>query len=117
MSPSSARPPGRDSGGNGSGGSAAAPSSFRRTVARLSRPALVWLYHRPRWLLAGMTTALVVVGLAAPRPWGPICLGLVAFLLAWLAYLSWPDGDRGRRVIRLVMVGLALGAFVLRLFE
>lgn len=92
-------------------------SALRRRVADLSYPLLRWLDRRPKWLLTVVVTALLVVGLIAPQPWGPICLGVVVVLLGWLAYLSWPEGDNGRRGVRVVMVGLAVGALVLRLFE
>lgn len=93
------------------------PSAFRQRVSELSYPALRWLSMRPRWLLAVTTTVLLVAGLLAPLPYGPVCLGLVTALLVWLAYLSWPSGTPAHRLVRLVMVGLAIGAFALRLLS
>ncbi|WP_020574539.1 DUF6703 family protein [Actinopolymorpha alba] len=101
------------------GSSAAQPpaTGFRRSVERVSYPLLVRLHALPRWLVTGGLAAFLVAGLLAPRPYGPICLGVVVAIMAWLSYLAWPQGDRSRRVVRLVAVGLGVAALLLRVFE
>jgi len=83
-------------------------------VERLSYPALVGIHRLPRWLLVVAMVVLLVGGLAAPRPFGPVCLGVVAVFLGWLTYLAWPEGGRGRRGMRVVAMLLAIGATVVR---
>jgi hypothetical protein len=86
-------------------------------VERLSYPLLVRLHGLPRWLVTGALVALLVAGLLAPAPYGPACLAVVVLLMSWLTYLAWHQGDRSRRVVRLVALGLAVAALVLRLLE
>jgi hypothetical protein len=53
------------------------------------------------------TVVLLVAGMAVRGPGGAVCLLVLAVLLGWLAYLSWPSLDaRGRslRVLALVVV-------------
>jgi hypothetical protein len=59
--------------------------------------------------------ALLVAGLLAPVPYGPICLAVVVALMAWLTYLAWHEGDPSRRVIRVVALALGGAALVLRI--
>lgn len=102
----------------GSGRTSAPPSSgFRDRVERLSYPLLVRLHQLPRWVVTGGFIVLLVAGLMAPKPWGPLCLAVVVILMAWLSYLAWPEGDRTRRMLRLVALGLGAGAIVLRVLE
>jgi hypothetical protein len=90
-------------------GGAAAPG------VRASYPFVLRLHRMPRWLVTAALAGLLVAGLLAPRPYGPVCLGVVVALMAWLTYLAWHQGDRGRRVIRLVALALGCAALVLRI--
>ena len=84
---------------------------LRRTVERHSAPVLLWLSSRPKLLLPGLVAVLLIGGLAAPPPLGLVLLGLLALLLLWLSYLSWPALDGRARVLRaamLVLIGVAL---------
>lgn len=91
-----------------------AKSAFRKQVERVSYPPLRWLHSKPRWLVTAILTALMVGGLFAPLPWGFGFLALFVAFILWLTYLAWPESDRGQRTIRVVAIGLAGAALVLR---
>lgn len=107
----------RRPGASAKGAAAPAPGAtgLRRKVERASYPFLLRLHRMPRWLVTGALVALLVAGLLAPSPYGPICLGVVVALMAWLTYLAWHQGDRGRRVIRVVALALGCVALILRI--
>lgn len=89
---------------------------LRPVIERLSYPLLVRLHGMPRWLVTGGLALLLVAGLLAPVPYGPICLAVVVALMAWLTYLAWHQGERSRRAIRLVALGLGVAALLIRVF-
>ncbi|HZC25758.1 MAG TPA: DUF6703 family protein [Actinopolymorphaceae bacterium] len=89
---------------------------LRPVVERLSYPLLVRLHAMPRWFVTGGLALLLVAGLLAPVPYGPVCLAVVVALMAWLTYLAWHQGERSRRAIRLVALGLGVAALLIRLF-
>jgi hypothetical protein len=107
----------RRPGASAKGAAAPAPSAsgLRNKVERASYPFVLRLHRMPRWLVTGALVALLVAGLLAPSPYGPICLGVVVALMAWLTYLAWHQGDRGRRVIRVVALALGCVALILRI--
>ena len=96
------------------GGRAAAPlppadrpstpgaSETRRAVERFSARPLVFLTQLPRWALLLVVLGLLVSGFAVPGPIGAVLLLLVAILLGWLAYLSWPSLNTSGRAGRVV---------------
>jgi hypothetical protein len=53
-------------------------------------------------------------GLLAPLPWGPVLLGVVALFLAWLLALAWPRLDARGKALRADVVVLMVAAAVLR---
>jgi len=75
----------------------------------------VWLSARPKLLLPATTLVLLIAGLAAPTAVGVPVLLLLAALVGWLSYLSWPAVDTAPRVLRLAVVGLVLAAVLGRL--
>ena len=80
-------------------------SETRRAVERFSARPLVFLHQMPRWALLVVVLGLLVSGFAVPGPIGAVFLLLVAILLGWLAYLSWPSinpSGRAGRVVALV---------------
>ena len=87
----------------------------RRRVERASAPALLWLSRKPTFLLPVVTVVLLVVGLAAPAPVGVPVLLLLALVVAWLSYVSWPAVQGVQRLLRAVTVGLLLTAALGRL--
>src|SRR5690606_6176458 len=76
-------------------------SPLRESIARASYPWLVRIHRVPRLLLVATLLALLIAGILAPRWIGTACLVIVLAFLAWLTYLAWPEGDRGRRVLRM----------------
>lgn len=70
------------------------------------------LTRAPKWLVGLVSAALLLGGLLAPAPWGPLLLGVVAAFLVWLLVLAWPRLERPARVVRVVVVVL-LVAFVI----
>lgn len=88
---------------------------LRGTVERASAPALVWLSARPKLVLPVLSVVLLVAGLTAPTVVGVPVLLLLAAVIGWLSYLSWPAVDTAPRVLRLVVVGMVLAAAAGRL--
>jgi hypothetical protein len=72
-------------------------SPARRSVEHASAAPLVFLHQLPVWLPPLVTVALLVTGLAVRGPVGAAALFLLAGLLGWLAFASWPGlSSRGR---------------------
>ena len=90
-------------------------SSFRQDVERRSAVVLVYLSRLPRVVPALVVLGLVAAGLAAPPAVGSVVLLLVAAILGWLAYLSWPRIPPPARAIRLAVVALVIGYALARL--
>ena len=89
--------------------------SLRRRVERRSGPLLVILSGLPRLLVPLVSLALLISGLSLPAGYGVGCLGLLALLVGWLSYLSWPVVHVQARLVRLATVALVLLALVSRL--
>jgi hypothetical protein len=71
-------------------------------VERLSARPLVFLTQLPRWVLLLIVLGLLISGFAVPGLLGAAALLLVAILLGWLAYLSWPSINTLGRVLRVL---------------
>jgi hypothetical protein len=71
-------------------------------VERFSARPLVFLHQMPRWALLLVVLGLLVSGFAVPGLIGAVLLLLVAILLGWLAYLSWPSINTSGRAGRVV---------------
>jgi hypothetical protein len=86
-------------------------SPLRPRVERWSLPVLARLRLAPRWLVFAVVLGLVVGGLFAHPPLGPLLLLVVAALMSWLTYLSWPalapNGRLSRVLVLLLVVGVA----------
>lgn len=87
----------------------------RGAVERTSAPALVWLSTKPTFTLPVLSVLLLVVGLAAPTAIGVPVLLVLAALVGWLSYLSWPVVQGVQRVVRVATIGLLLAAVLGRL--
>lgn len=85
-------------------------SRLRAAVERRSIGPLLLLRRLPRWLVGLALAALLLAGLAVAGPVGAALLLVVALLLAWVGYLSWPALQGPARVPRVVVVLLVLGA-------
>jgi Family of unknown function (DUF6703) len=77
-------------------------SGTRQAVERFSARPLVFLTQLPRWALLVVVLGLLISGFAVPGWIGAIALLLVAVLLGWLAYLSWPSINASGRVLRVI---------------
>ena len=109
---SSRRPPsGRPRPPRTPGGARPAPG-VRGRAERASAPVLLWLSSKPVFVLPILTVALLVVGLAAPEAVGVPVLLLLAGLVGWLSYLSWPVVQGVQRLLRLGTVALLVLAVV-----
>jgi hypothetical protein len=82
-----------------------AASGLRRAVERWSATPLVFLHQLPRWVLLLALFALLLAGMLGTGWLGAIALLMLAALLGWLAFLSWPSTPLSGRLLR-------LGAFV-----
>lgn len=88
-----------------------APRGFRGGLERASLPLITVLHAAPRWLVGAIPGVLLLAGLLAPAPWGPILLALVTLFIAWLLALSWPRLEAKSRFLRTGVV-LLLAAVV-----
>jgi len=84
----------------------------RGVVAARSRPILERLSRLPPLVVPGAMLLLMLVGLSTPLPFALPALAIAAAFVAWLAYLSWPVLNSGARLLRIVMVGVVVGAAV-----
>lgn len=88
-----------------------APRGFRGGLERASLPLITFLHAAPRWLVGAVPGVLLLAGLLAPVPWGPVLLGLVTLFILWLLALSWPRLETSSRLMRTGVV-LLLAATV-----
>lgn len=90
-----------------------AAGGLRRAVTRWSATPLVFLHQLPRWVLPLALVALLLAGMLGTGWVGAAALFVLAALLAWLAYLSWPSTPIAGRLLRIgafvVLVLLAAG--------
>ena len=84
-------------------------SPFRHAVERRSATVAVFLHGLPRALPGLVVIALVAGGLLAPAPWNGLVMLVVAALLVWLVFLSWPAIRPPAKVIRVVVIALVIG--------
>lgn len=75
-------------------------------------PVLTVLTKAPRWLVGALPGVLLLGGLLAPTPWGPLLLGLVTLFLGWLLALSWPRLGGKSKALRTFVVLLLVVATV-----
>jgi Membrane-bound serine protease (ClpP class) len=87
-------------------------SERRRAVERFSARPLVFLHQMPRWALLLIVLGLLISGFAVPGLIGAVALLLVAILLGWLAYLSWPSINASGRVLRVIALACMVAIVV-----
>jgi uncharacterized protein DUF6703 len=87
-------------------------SETRQAVERFSARPLVFLTQLPRWVLLLIVLGLLISGFAVPGLIGAIALLLVAILLGWLAYLSWPSINASGRVLRVLALACMVAIVV-----
>lgn len=85
------------------------PSSpLRQRITKISYPYVAKLHGAPKLTLPGITLVLALAGAFAPLVVGVPALLLLALLLAWLAFLSWPAVTGGAKFMRLFSILLIL---------
>src|SRR5215468_8232599 len=87
-------------------------SGTRQAVERFSARPLVFLTQLPRWVLLLIVLGLLISGFAVPGLIGAAALLLVAILLGWLAYLSWPSINTSGRVLRVLALACMVAIVV-----
>jgi hypothetical protein len=93
-----------------------AAGGVKGSLERASSSLLIRLARAPRWLVGLIPAVVLLGGLLAPMPWGPLLLALVTLFLAWLLILAWPALDASGRAVRAVVVALTLAATIGRAF-
>jgi hypothetical protein len=82
-------------------------SPLRARITKASYPIVARLHAMPKLTLPGITLVLALVGVFAPIGVGIPALILLALLLAWLGFLSWPvvsTGARGMRIFSVLVI-------------
>jgi len=83
-------------------------SPLRQRITKFSYPYVAKLHGMPRLTLPGITLVLALVGVLAPVPFAVPALILLALLLAWLGFLSWPVVGTGARFLRIFSILIIL---------
>ena len=81
------------------------PSSpLRQRITKVSYPYVAKLHAAPKLTLPAIALVLALVGAFAPAAVGTPALVLLALLLGWLAFLSWPAVTTGPRFLRIFSI-------------
>jgi hypothetical protein len=83
-------------------------SPLRQRITKFSYPYVAKLHGMPKLTLPGITLVLALVGVFAPVPAAVPALILLALLLAWLGFLSWPVVSTGQRFVRIFSILIIL---------
>lgn len=86
---------------------------FRSRVEHAAYPVLDRLERLPRFLPFIAVLALIVVGIAVPR-WGFLATALVALLVAFLIYYTWPRLTLPERLMRIAVLALVTAVAVVQ---
>lgn len=110
---SAQRPPGAGARETGARKAPAPEAGLRAAILRHSAVPLVFLSRLPRWILPVLLAALLVAALAAEGWVGVVPTVVLAAVLGWLAFLSWPSLNLPARLLRVaglvLLAALALG--------
>lgn len=79
-------------------------SPLRQRITKVSYPIVAKLHAMPKLTLPAITLVLALVGVFAPVPAAVAALVLMALLLAWLGFLSWPVVGTGQRLLRVFSI-------------
>ncbi|TWD82981.1 hypothetical protein FB561_4132 [Kribbella amoyensis] len=79
-------------------------SPLRQRITKISYPYVAKLHSMPKLTLPGITLVLALLGVFAPVPAAVPALILLALLLSWLGFLSWPVVSNGQRALRVFAV-------------
>lgn len=87
-------------------------TGLRREVERRSAASLVYLHQLPRWVLPLVLVAVLITGFAVPGWGGAAAFAVLAALLGWFSYLSWPSLTGTTRLLRAVVITAVLVAAI-----
>ncbi|ADB31548.1 hypothetical protein Kfla_2474 [Kribbella flavida DSM 17836] len=79
-------------------------SPLRQRVTKASYPVVAKLHAMPKLTLPAITLALALLGVFTPVAIAVPALIVLALLLAWLGFLSWPVVTNGQRAVRVFTV-------------
>jgi hypothetical protein len=91
------------------------PSALRRTVERLSGPALVRLSRLSPLLPFAVMLVFIAVGLFLSGLAGFLLLLVALLFLGWLLYLGWPAFSSSERLMRLAVIVLVSAVAVTKI--
>jgi Family of unknown function (DUF6703) len=80
---------------------------------RSARP-MVLLHQFPPWAVAVVLAGLMMAGLALHGPAGAAALALLAIILGWFGYLSWPRLGPAGRLLRVAVLVVMLTVAVIQ---
>lgn len=83
-------------------------SPLRQRITKASYPYVAKLHAAPKLTLPAITLVLALAGVFAPVTIGVVALVLLALVLGWLAFLSWPAVTTGPRFLRVFSIVLIL---------
>lgn len=89
--------------------------SFRSRIEHASAPLAERFAALPRPVAVGALLAVAAVGAFAPAPWGGMAFLLVAFVVAWLFFLTWQRLSLPERLMRAAVLLLLVAVAVVRL--
>lgn len=87
-----------------SGMSSQPVSPLRARITKASYPYIARLHAMPKLTLPIGSLVLVLIGAFAPAVVAVPALVLLALLLGWLGFLSWPVVSTGNRLLRVFAV-------------
>ena len=79
-------------------------SPLRQRITKFSYPLVRKLHSMPKLTMPAITLALALLGVFAPLVVAVPALLLLALLLGWLAFLSWPAVTTGPRLLRIFSI-------------
>jgi hypothetical protein len=79
-------------------------SPLRQRITKISYPYVARLHGMPKLTLPAITGVLALVGVFAPVPVAVPALILLALVLGWLAFLSWPAVTTGPKFLRIFSI-------------
>lgn len=84
------------------------PSALRTGIERRSALPIAFIQGLPRWTVPVALAVLLIMGMVLQGWPAGLPLLVVAAVIGWLGYLSWPVLDASGRVMRLVALAILL---------
>ncbi len=76
----------------------------RASVERRSATVVVWLAHQPRLVPISVACVLFLVAIVTGGVLGGIVLLVIAAIMGWISYLSWPSVPGPLRLVRAIVL-------------